>query len=165
MPINIQSCVDKAKEAIKRAKETHDDKDILGSYETCIINICNKIREANYALSIIDNNPPDYRSSTNHDLHLIRWHMRGASLGPNLIWDLLHELGHVILNKPENDKLEDPNWECQAWEKGWEFAISQCPALRIQRPSFETRGKKCVEGYKRKWAKKHRNPVDSTTCP
>jgi hypothetical protein len=162
-----KSCVDLVKEAIGTARRIHGE-DILGPYEACILSICERVREAEFEISIISDEseitPGECQSVTDWHFHLIRWHICGASSGLDLIWDLLHELGHIILDKPEKDKLGDPNWECHAWEKGWESAISQYPELSIQRPSFETRGKKCVETYKREWARKHRDSTTPISC-
>ncbi len=166
MSINVKSCADTAKEAIGTAKDIHRN-DILGPYEAYILIICKKIKEVGFNVFIRSDMPPDRdldkcQSSIIFDCHLIKWHVGASLIGLDLIWDLLHELGHAILGKPKNCDLESPDCQCQAWEKGWEFIIGQCPELSTQRPAFEARHNKCIETYKRKWAKKHGNSSTPT---
>jgi hypothetical protein len=166
--INVKSCAETVKEAIGTAKDIHHN-DILGPYEAYVLIICEKIKEVGFNVFIRSDVPPDRcldkcQSSIIFDCHLIKWHVGGSLIGLDLIWDVLHELGHAILGRPENSDLESPDYQCQAWEKGWEFIISQCPELSIQRPSFEARRNKCLETYKREWAKKHGNFFTPTSC-
>lgn len=149
---NDKSCLDLVREAVNTARSIHND-DPLGPHQACIHSLCERIQQAGFTLSIrSDTDPLEFQSSTDFYFHLVKWHLRAAS-GLNLMWDLVHELGHVILGQSSSHDLRSPVREREAWEEGWTFLISQCQELSTHRESFEARRNLCVATYEHEWSR------------
>lgn len=71
---------------------------------------------------------------------------------PNVVWDLIHEIGHIPNGKaPDNQTKEQKMaWERQAWEKGWEMALAKFPWLKEHEADFWKLAEKRIATYE-KW--------------
>jgi hypothetical protein len=72
-------------------------------------------------------------SKINWDEHAIYLNPKGAS-GVARLWDLLHELGHLVDGRPVEDYVPARNkasWqrETRAWNLGWVTASDEYPVL------------------------------------
>lgn len=70
-----------------------------------------------------------------------------GTVGLNLLWDLIHEFGHVLLGKPMAEHKGEYYWERKAWDKGWEAASSCSERIWYYHDCFETRQSDCLSSY------------------
>lgn len=70
---------------------------------------------------------------------------RGNDHGINILWDLLHEFGHLLDLKPNNN---DPGIkrEISAWNNAEKF-IKSYPELKLKYDSFLMRRNECLKTY------------------
>lgn len=107
---------------------------------------------------------PDRRK----DLCGVNWVDHAIYMNPNrdegadVVWDLLHEFGHVLLEM-EQGEVRSPGqiqstsdeqtadqklrWEYRAWLLAWDAAVGQFPRLEEHAADFWSHGNGCVTTY------------------
>lgn len=86
-------------------------------------------------------------SSVIHSEYLLRWCLFGA-VGYDLIFDLIHEYGHILLGKPEKYCEKKYCWELAAWQAGWNDICDNFPEFKENEYSFNKRRYCCLYSYK-----------------
>jgi len=84
--------------------------------------------------------------------------IRGRSgQGARDLWDLIHELGHVLIGSPDDPasveqfgEQETVQREQAAWDSGWQEAVDGYPAAADWRDSFRHRQEDCLNTYRRR---------------
>lgn len=87
-------------------------------------------------------------SSTTHEPErMIRIYYPGVT-PEDLIWDLLHEIGHVIQGPDDEANLQQYDRELDAWKNARDFAQRiDGPGFAARRQSFEDRQEECLSTY------------------
>jgi hypothetical protein len=85
-----------------------------------------------------------------HEPHpLIRLSLgpKARAEGANVLWDLIHEFGHVLQGPPEK-KGRDPKRERDAWNRGWSYLIEKFPHLIAYESDYFSHAEECLKGGK-----------------
>lgn len=77
----------------------------------------------------------------------------GRTPGPDVIWDLIHEIGHIpggasTCGQSVSEKIE---WERTAWSEGWKLAVAEFDCLNTFHDDFWAHASRALETYQ-KWA-------------
>jgi len=67
----------------------------------------------------------------------------------SLLWDTVHELGHVLNGPPREDVVECPRWEESAWDRGWGALIEAIPDVAEEVESYREEKERALEQYRR----------------
>jgi hypothetical protein len=78
--------------------------------------------------------------------------------GRSVLWDLLHELGHILSDEPElrgqprteAERTEQQRRERIAWESARTFIEEHAPDLKVHLEDFERRRDFCMKSYMRR---------------
>jgi hypothetical protein len=142
-------CEVKCKEIIRDENTIHKTNE-LAAHIDIIQWIINEVILHGY-LFITRTDDNDFVSSVNHDDKDLKWHLKGKDAkGIVLLFDLIHEYGHVIIGKPEKICEKNYCWEYAAWESGWRNVSARFGKMFIYREQFELRKRICLESYKNK---------------
>jgi hypothetical protein len=87
-------------------------------------------------------------SSIDHDRKIIMWHIAATS-GLSLLWDLIHEFGHMLTGKPEEVHRGKYEWERKAWDHGWNVVTEKFPEVNDYRDSFEQRRNQQLSAFRK----------------
>jgi hypothetical protein len=76
----------------------------------------------------------------------------GVEKGLPLLWDLLHEIGHVVDGFPPHNELTLDELiirESQAWTNAWNLVRQKLPSLNRYRDQFNTHRDLCLDSYRK----------------
>lgn len=80
-------------------------------------------------------------------IKIVRIYYPGVT-SEDLLWDLLHEIGHLLQGPDDELKLHQYDRESDAWKKALDFAQRiDGPGFAARRRSFEARQRKCLCTY------------------
>ncbi len=110
----------------------------LSSFKHIISWLYGRINEHNFKLLYRYDLRSCTCSSIDHDRKIIMWHIAATS-GVNLLWDLIHEFGHMLAGKPTEINQGKYEWERKAWDHGWGIVMENFSELNEYREHFEQR--------------------------
>lgn len=88
-------------------------------------------------------------SSVTHDPKVLKWHFRAHDAkGIDLLFDLIHEYGHILLGPP-NGCEKKYCWEYAAWGAGWRAVAFRFEKLLALEGKYEARKTSCLKSYKK----------------
>lgn len=121
----------------------------LELYRSCLEIAIQIIKDNDFSVSIWRNGP---RSKINWDQNHIQIAISEKSKGTlAIIWDILHEIGHLLTGNPKNNDFSTPDKitrEEIAWENAWIIVKSKMPALVIAYEDFNNYRNDCLMSYK-----------------
>jgi hypothetical protein len=65
----------------------------------------------------------------------------------NVIWDLVHEWGHLLLGPGSVAERLTCEHERKVWRRGWQELCEKCPELKAHLNQFEKRKEDCLRSY------------------
>lgn len=140
--MNNYDCISKCDEIINTDKRENGTGDLV-ELRDVMIWICQKL----YAKRISINHKHGNRfkgkassisENTNTGEKEIWLNLSNAS-GRDLLWILIHEYGHALLETAPKGKIRTRGWELKAWDKGWDSVIIEFPDLERYGGEFTKR--------------------------
>ncbi len=119
----------------------------LHEFKNELVEILKKFTDKCFDISVSNVSPGREGSETSInwlDSHL-KININSDSRGLNLLWDILHEYGHLIDGMPEDNVIKSLNREVSAWLHAYQ-ELNNLGLLK-HRESFITQWNTCIKSY------------------
>jgi hypothetical protein len=128
----------------------------LAEHRDAIMRVEGDLHARKFTIAVVSagNAPP--RSSVLWAERILYLSVYNGWGGRSVLWDLLHELGHVLSGLPElqgpprteAERTEQRRRERVAWEFAWKFIEEHAPDLRVHLEDFDRRREFCMKSYR-----------------
>jgi hypothetical protein len=128
----------------------------LAEHRDAITRVERDLHARKFTIAVVSarNAPP--RSSVRWEEHMLYLAVHNGWGGRSVLWDLLHELGHVLSGLPElqdqprteAERTEQRRRERIAWDHARTFIEEHAPDLRVHLEDFERRREFCMKSYR-----------------
>lgn len=121
----------------------------LDPYRICVATAIQIAKDKEFSVSIWRNG---LRSKINWEQCIIQIAIPENSKGRlSILWDLLHEIGHLLTGRPKENELIAENAlerEEKAWDIAWNIVIDKMPSLQDAYNDFNNHKKECLRSYR-----------------
>jgi len=119
---------------------------MLEEYKPTIMQIAKLVSERKFSIAPKYN---DFTSSVDWHSKLIRLSLKDSSKGKKILWDLLHELGHLIDGEVSNHLHGEELVfrEMSAWANAKEI-MRQLPVFNLDEEEFDLYSNFCLDTYR-----------------